>query len=315
MTDGAEQRGASPEVIAVWALYAAVALAILVTYTRLPLQELYHVGGSGLEVGAGRALVFVNFPVALVSIGILLVLLDGLSSRWERALALAGIVLSAAVFWPDVVTQRDLDARPVNAIAAVGVLIALGLTVWSSRGAPLARFERQPGDAVRVGIATVLLALALPWIAAELGFSFDGIPVLGTLYQTGELRSQPGVAGLHTAVHHGHHHGGDGTLLCLTVLLLSRVVSRLGGRALRGVFCAYLALMFCYGLGNIANDWWLEQVVKRGWTTWQVPDVTVPKASVAWAVIVASAAVIWLVAWTTRLGTTAVPDAREARSV
>jgi hypothetical protein len=52
--------------------------------------------------------------------------------------------------------------------------------------------------------------------------------------------------------------------------------------------------MFCYGIGDIANDWWLEQVVKRGWTLWEVPDVTTPKASVAWGLIVAAAALLWI---------------------
>ena len=51
--------------------------------------------------------------------------------------------------------------------------------------------------------------------------------------------------------------------------------------------------MLCYAAGNIANDFWLEQVVKRGWTLWEVPDVTTPKASAAWAVIVVAAAVLW----------------------
>jgi len=27
---------------------------------------------------------------------------------------------------------------------------------------------------------------------------------------------------------------------------------------------AYLALMLCYGAGNVANDFWLEHVLKRG---------------------------------------------------
>jgi len=27
---------------------------------------------------------------------------------------------------------------------------------------------------------------------------------------------------------------------------------------------AYLALTLCYGAGNVANDFWLEHVLKRG---------------------------------------------------
>jgi len=34
--------------------------------------------------------------------------------------------------------------------------------------------------------------------------------------------------------------------------------------------------------------------VKRGWTLWEVPDVTTPKASAAWAIIVIAAIVLWV---------------------
>ncbi|MEX2026950.1 MAG: hypothetical protein WEH44_06605, partial [Pirellulaceae bacterium] len=59
------------EVVAVWVLFAGVATAIFVTYSRISAHELYHVSGSGLTGGASRALVFVNFPLALVAIAIL----------------------------------------------------------------------------------------------------------------------------------------------------------------------------------------------------------------------------------------------------
>ena len=41
----------------------------------------------------------------------------------------------------------------------------------------------------------------------------------------------------------------------------------------------YLALMACYGAGNLANDLWIEQVFKRGWSTWQIPNVLEPTSS------------------------------------
>ena len=88
----------------------------------------------------------------------------------------------------------------------------------------------------------------------------------------------------------------DGLLLVLGALLLSRVVFEVARPVLRVASAAYLALMFCYGIGNIANDFWLEQVVKRGWTTWQIPNVLDPRVTVAWAIIVVAAAGIWTVA-------------------
>jgi hypothetical protein len=254
------------------------------------------VSGSGLTGGFSRLLVFLNFPLALVAIPILVLLAERLASRYTTIAAATGIVLSAAIFWPGIVKQSDLDARPVNAIAALGVLVALSLTVVAAArlGWP-ARFVRQPGDWLRVIVAGVALALAVPWIGAELGLSFNGVPVLGTVYQSGELRSQPHVPGLHPAVHHGDHHGMDGVLLVLSALVLSRLLPSVARGWLRGLVAAYLALMFCYGAGDVANDFWLEQVVKRGWTDWEIPDVTTPTASVAWGVIVLAAAALWVI--------------------
>ena len=205
-----------------------------------------------------------------------------------------GIVLSAAVFWPTIVDQAKLDARPVNAIAAVGVALALGLTLWSFRRGGSWRPDHVHGDGIRAVIAVVAVLLALPWAAADLGFSLDGVPGLRSIFLTGSLRTQPGDPVFHPAVHHGHHHGMDGTLLVLVALILSRLVGAVRGRVLRGVFGAYLALMFCYGVGDIANDAWLEQVVKRDWTAWEVPDVTTPKVSAAWGLILFGAACLWL---------------------
>lgn len=293
--------GAFPlEIAAVWALFAIVTLEILATYARVPTSELYNVSGTGLAGGASRALVFTNFPLALVAIPILAVLADRLATRAAAVVAVVGVVLSAAVYWPGVVKEADLDARPVNAIAALGVLTALGLTAAAAiaLGRP-DRPRRQAGDRLRVAIAIAVLVLGVPWMAADLGVHFDGVPVLGTLYQTGELRSQPHLAGLHPAVHYGHHHGMDGVLLVLCALLLSRVLPSVRSGRLRVALGAYLALMLCYGAANVANDFWLEQVVKRGWTDWLIPNVTTPEASPAWGVIVLCAAGVFA-AWLRR---------------
>ena len=45
----------------------------------------------------------------------------------------------------------------------------------------------------------------------------------------------------------------------------------------------------------MANDEWLEQVVKRGWTNWRVPDVLRPTASVQWAILLVLAAALAVV--------------------
>ena len=80
-----------------WLTFALVTVEVFVTYARLPWNELYHVTGSGLGGGASRALLFLNFPVALAAIAVLLVLLDRLSSYLDRWLALLAIELCAVM--------------------------------------------------------------------------------------------------------------------------------------------------------------------------------------------------------------------------
>jgi hypothetical protein len=282
------------EVAVVWALFVVVSIEVVVTYSRIPAHELYHVSGSGLTGGLSRVLVFWNFPTALVAIPILALLADRLSSRAARIVALVGVVLSAAVFWPGVVSQANLDARPVNVLAAVGVLVAVGLTVYAGlRLAWPSRPSRRPGDVVRIVLAAATLAVGLPWMAADLGFFLDGVPVLGHIFQTSKIVRLPADTALLPTVHHGHHHGVDGMLCVFAALLLSRPLEGVGARWLRVTLTAYLSLLFCYGVGNIANDVWTEQVVKRGWTAWQIPNVLEPSATAGWGVIVLFAVFVW----------------------
>jgi Mn2+/Fe2+ NRAMP family transporter len=44
--------------------------------------------------------------------------------------------------------------------------------------------------------------------------------------------------------------------------------------------------MLVYGATNQVQDLWTEQIVKRGWTNWEIPNVLHPTASAAWAAIV-----------------------------
>ena len=60
-------------------------------------------------------------------------------------------------------------------------------------------------------------------------------------------------------------------MLSLTALVFSRLPRP-------RLLDAYLALMLAYGVGNLVNDDWLEQVVKRGWTNHEVPSILTPAA-------------------------------------
>jgi hypothetical protein len=272
------------EALGAWVLWGAVTLAVLVTYSRLDATELYNVSHEGLVGGLGRAVVLLNFPIALVAVALALLAVAALP---PRAWLVAGpaIGLSAAV--PFAVDQDDLDVRWVNAIPALGVVLALSLTLAATRRAGAAFASGRTGDPLRLVAAALVLVSSLPWIAAELGFHLPGDVFLGEeLYREADGR-------LFAAVHLGHHHGGDGTMLVLTALLLSRVRLRPG--TLRLVVKGYLGAMLAYGAVNLVQDLWHEQVVKRGWTDVDIPSALLPGLRPIWLVIVVLAVVTTVV--------------------
>lgn len=267
----------------VWAVLALIVLdgaAVIATYSRFPAAELYNVHHSGIAAGFGRELVALNFPFALVGIALAGLAWPRLHGRLRIAGTLA-IALCAVVYFA--VDQSNLDAKPLNAVPALGLALAVGLVL----AVGVSPERRARGDRVRIALAVVLLFFAAPVVAAELGFFLDGVPVLGWFFETARLTHQPGIRGLHHAVHHGQHHGWEGTMLALSALALSRLPRP---RPLD----AYLALMLAYGVGNLVNDDWLEQVVKRGWTNDEVPSVLTPTANWGWAAVLVGAAAIWL---------------------
>jgi hypothetical protein len=260
-------------------LVAAVTLAVFVTYARLPADQLYHVTGSGLRGGLSRVVVELNFPDALIALAVLGVIATALP-RTLRPIAVVAALLCAVVLVPGVVSQMHLDAKWINAAPALGVVIAFALSFFAGR---LSSFQVR-GDRVRVVLAALLVLLSAPWMAAELGFYLDGVPVLGWIFQTGKIVSYQGNEP-HAAVHHGVHHGLQGLLLIVSALLLSRLPNRVS---------LFLALMVAYGLGNIANDDWLEQIAERGWTSWTIPPSLEPRATWTWLAVLLAAPVIWL---------------------
>lgn len=301
MTDASRQKPGLREVYVVWLLFALAAVAVFVTYWRLPPSELWKVTHSGLAGGAGRAFVFLSYSAALAAIAVVAIVVDRLQDRRAVLLGIASVVLCATVAIPGVQTPNDLDAKWANLPAVVGVAIAASLTVWAAaRGRAEEVHTTRAGDLARLGTTLVVLFFATPYIAAELGFFLNGVPLLGWIFQTGQLRPEPGGGAAHAAVHHGHHHGLDGFLLAVTALLLSRLLGGIRRHGLRALTAAYLSLMLVYGLANMANDLWTEQVVKRDWTSWQIPDVLSPSLSAAWALIVACAVVVYLAFWRER---------------
>jgi hypothetical protein len=169
------------EAIAVLSAVGVIAAGITFTYARTPLDELYNVSHEGLGGGFGRALVFLNYSAALVAIPVAAIVAARLGGRQAATAGLVAVGLCAVVFWPGVVEQSDLDARAVNAMAAAGVMLTAGLAFpgWRRFGGSFA--PRRSLDPARVAIAIALLVLAVPWLAAMVGISFAGVPVLGSI--------------------------------------------------------------------------------------------------------------------------------------
>jgi hypothetical protein len=86
----------------------------------------------------------------------------------------------------------------------------------------------------------------------------------------------------------------DGVLLALAALALSRTVPLARPRWLRWSLGFYVALMLVYGLANALQDFWLEQLVKRGTTSLEIPSMIRPSISFAWAAILGTALLIHL---------------------
>jgi hypothetical protein len=285
----------------VWLLFGLAAVAVFETYWRLPPAELWKVTDSGLAGGAGRMFVFVSFSASIAAPPVLAIAADRLDRRLATVLAAVAFALCATVAIPGVQTPSDLDPKWPQLAAVVGVVMSVLITAWATHsGRAEPRRTTAAGDRARLALAALLLFLSAPYIAAELGFYLDGVPLLGWIFQTGRLAPEPGAGYVHAAVHHGHHHGLDGVLLATAVLLLSRLLPTVRRPRLRATTGAYLSLMLVYGLTNVVNDLWIEQVVKRGWTHWQVPDVLEPSLTAAWAAMILVAAILYVVVFRSR---------------
>jgi hypothetical protein len=277
----------------VWALFALVAVSVAVTYARLPPERFFNVSEGGIAGGLGRALVFLNFPTALAALALVAVAADRLRGHLADGLALLAALLCLAVAVPGVVEEDDLDAKAANAVPALGVALALGLTLAGAAGRGLVRpAPWQAADWARLAVGVVAALAAVPWLVAELGFYVSDLPGLGAVFLAEEVVPEPGRPQLR-AVHLGHHHGLDGVLFALTALALSRELPRLRRPRLRLVLAAYLSLMLVYGLANALQDFWLEQLWKRDAVAFRFPDLLRPGLRPEWAAIVVASAAVY----------------------
>ncbi len=291
---GAKQSAAAADALIVWCVFAAVAIATIVTYSRLPARELYHVSNPGFATGIRRALAFAGFPAAPVAIAVVWLLAAQVTRRTATIAAIAATVLGSAVFWPGAVDETDPDSRPVSVLALIGVVAAIALTVAVARSTGFRRPRlRLRQERLRLVVFGLVFVAEIPWLAALIGVSLDHVPLLDTIFLSDSLVDQPGVPGLHPAVHAGLHHGLCGGMLVTSSLWLSRRLGEMRSITHRRLLAGYLSLLIAYGGANALQDFWLEQVVKRDLLRWQFPYMLQPKAGWAFAIVLAAAAFVY----------------------
>lgn len=272
-------------VLCLWALLAAAAVGVLVVYWRTPVAELYHVTRSGQGEALRRVLSFAGYPSALVAAAIAVLVADRLSRRAVVVAALGSVALGASALWLGTSDEAEVDAKPVSIAALTGLAIAIGLTIQLARRQGVVGFRHERGDRRRLAAGLVVLAVSLPWLAALLGLSLDRVPLLGAVFVTDTKLTQPGNPTPFPAVHDGLHHGLDGAILIWSALVLSRELRRFCSRQLVRLLVALLSFFLAYGSWNVAQDFWLEQVVKRGVTTAEIPYAIASTPTVAWGIV------------------------------
>jgi hypothetical protein len=187
---------------------------------------------------------------------------------------------------------RRTGASQGEALATWGawavVLLAIVITYARLEPAELYHVSREGlgGGLSRALVEVVFpvaLVLSVPWLAAEAGLYLpEGVWIM----------ERPGLEADGTtiaAVHLGHHHGLDGALIVLIALLLTRPRLHAGPRATATRL--YLSLAFAYGAVNMTQDYWNEQLVKRGWLDWRIPSALEPRPEPVWLAILGLAAV------------------------
>lgn len=281
------------DALVLWCLFTAVAIAAMVTYARLPARELYQVKNPGIDTGIKRGLAFAGFPAAPVAVAVVWLLAEQLTRRLVTVAAVAATVLASAVFWPGAVNEADPDSRPISVVALVAVVAVIALTVGVARSAGFRRPRLHlREERARLLVFGLLFVVEIPWLAALIGVSLDHVPVLNSMFLSDSFVDQPGVAGLHPAVHAGLHHGLCGAMLVSSSLWLSRRLGGMSNVVHRRLVAGYLGLLIAYGGANALQDFWLEQIVKRDRVGWQFPYMLQPHASWASLGIVAGAALI-----------------------
>jgi hypothetical protein len=296
-------------VLPLWVMWIVVSGATWATNARIPVSSLYGVEHNGVVSAAGRVLVLLGWPIALAAIPLAGVAVERYlstpgagSASVVVGLFVVAVVLFVTIAWPGAQEGSHLEARFVNVPAAIGVAIAFAVTayVWATTGRGRPPTRGKPYFAWAV-VFLALLVLSIPWLFANLGYYVGDVPGLRSVFMSKQVVPEPGHPELR-AVHLGNHEGIDGVLLAITAVVLMRPLGQMAAGTRRSLLAVYLSLLLVYGLAVALADGWHEQIVKRGWTSWRVPNILHPSASWAWLVVLSAALLVWLAlqAWLAR---------------
>lgn len=285
------------EAAIVGGLSLLTAALVFITYARFPVEEFYNVSKVGLSGATGRMIVELNFPIAFIALALLPIAVSTLlSASWRPRLTVIAAILAAALCLvaavPGVVKQSDLDFKPVNLVPAAGVAITAILIALAIRARGIGPVEPwRTSDTVAAIVGGIFLLAGLPWVLAQAGFYIESVPGLGRIFMSKGMEN--GVEEIY--VHLGDHHGYSGLLILLSALVLRRVIGLLRPFWLDRVLSAYVAFMAAYGIANVIQDGWYEQVLRRGWSSYDIPNTTVPALTPVWGLILLGAVILWFV--------------------
>ena len=130
----------------------------------------------------------------------------GSGCRGPRPLVWMSVALCALVAVPGVVDQDDLDARWINALPVLGVVLALALTARAAWGRRVVFVRRARGDGLRLVLGAAVAAHSA-MVAAEAGFYFPGDVFLGE--EVPPMR-RPGSRGRSSRLPSRHRRGAAG---------------------------------------------------------------------------------------------------------
>ena len=123
-------------------------------------------------------------------------------------------------------------------------------------------------DYIRIAILGVAIFFGLPWIFAIHGIFISDIPGLNAIF----MGAQIGIGGnnpfdfIYPSVHLGNHHGFGGLVYIIYTTLFSILVFQMENIRIKQFSIFAIGSLFSYGLIGYLEDYFHEQIIKRGLT-------------------------------------------------